>query len=349
MNTQISSSFRSRASFCESPYEISIIIVHYNTPQLTLDCIASLRRHVQHIQYEVIVIDNASEQNIEQLLSPSESSVRVIRLSRNCGFAVAANVGMANAGGEFFFLLNSDTMLLENTPQAMLDHMLLNSEIGILGPRQIDKEGRFTPSCGKFPSLIREMIRKILHARLSSNNYRLRDYMDQKFSDLSHVDWVSGSCMMIRRKALFETGLFDERFFMYFEDIDLCKRVQAQGWKIVYYPNHTLLHYGGQSARLNIMNVLLANRRSQLYFCHKYYGIVGTSVLRFLLMIKYFFNLSKSFALHAFFRFTEKKRRQYFTHALISKKLLGLVMTPFSNDPLIPSLPASSLLGSTKK
>ena len=229
--------------------ELSIIIVNYKTKSLTLNCIRSIYQHLPTASFEIIVLDNGSRDNLESFIMQEFPDIKFLEVGWNVGFARANNLGIQNAHGDFILLLNSDTRLMDDTLQSMLDFMQFHPEIGVLGPRHVDRNHSFVPSCGRFPNFRREIIRKIIHYRLSINDYQLRYFLDQKQSDQSIVDWVSGSCLLVRRKSLMDAGLLDERFFMYFEDIDLCKRIQQKGWRIQYYPEKTILHYGGQSGQ----------------------------------------------------------------------------------------------------
>lgn len=326
--------------------KLSVIIVNFNTSGLTLDCIRSILRHAPQCRFEIIVVDNGSEDDSSYDIRCSFPEVRFIEVGKNTGYAAANNLGILNAQGEFLVLLNSDTKLTEEMFTRMIQHMELHPGIGVLGPRQIDREEKYQLSCGRFPTLSSELIRKIWHYRLSIDDYEIRDYLDSKFSSLTNVDWVSGSCMMIRRSVLARTRLLDERFFMYFEDIDLCRRVWNEGFAVQYSPDVTLVHYGGESAKQNLMKVMTEYRRSQIYFTRKYYGYIGEFFIRGLLLLKYLFNLMKWGSVFLISRFLRRDTARSFTFTLLSKKVTLGAFHAIEKTPIEPALPKP---GSKKK
>lgn len=322
----------------KSSVELSIIIVHYKTKDFTLDCLKSIFANPPTGAYEIIVLDNGSNDGIREDLTNQFPAVRFMETGSNMGFAKANNLGIQNSRGDYILLLNSDTRVEGGLLQELADYMQFHPEIGVLGPRHIEKNRRFVPSCGKFPSLINELVRKIAHYQLKTDDFKLRDYLDQKFADREHVDWVSGSCLMVRRKALKDSGLLDERFFMYFEDIDFCKRVQRAGWKICYYPNQSLIHYGGQSAKHNILKVMYENRKSQLYFSRIYFGRLGCMVVRIVLFFKYSLSLVTSLAGVAASKIKGKSIKESYAKALISKKVIVLTLRRINRNRKIAKL-----------
>jgi len=318
------------------PIALSIIIVNYKTAELTLDLIQSIYDHAPDVTYEILVMDNGSDEYIEEDLRNRFPAVRFFETGRNVGFAKANNLGIHNSHGSYVLLLNSDTRIFDETLQSMMDYLQIHPNVGVLGPRQIGDDGKYVPSCGNFPTLISEMLRKIIHERLSMDDYRLREGIDDKYANSTNVDWVSGSCLVVRRKALADVGLLDERFFMYFEDIDFCKRIKDKGWQVQYFPDETILHYGGQSAKLNIMKIMVENRKSQLYFSRKHYGVLGAFVVRYFLWCKFVFNFMRWGLVFLGLKTVGKPSRKIYARVLFSKKVimmsLGRVMTK-PNEP----------------
>jgi GT2 family glycosyltransferase len=317
---------------------LSIILVNYKTTEFTLKCLQSIYDHPPQCSFEVIVMDNASYDDIEVRVCERFPRVRFLETGENMGFARANNLGIHNSHGRYVVLLNNDTMVIEPIFDEMMAFMENNSGVGILGPRHIDTEGRFQPSSGKFPTFMSEAIRKIIHYRLSVDDYRVRDYLDVKSGNGNHVDWVSGSCLMVRRRTLEDIGLLDERFFMYFEDIDFCRRAQDSGWEVRFISNRSLMHHGGASARKNLMSVLIQNRKSQLYFSGKYYGLLGEWVIRILLLVKYGFNLIRWVAIFGIQKLFGHRGRHAYTMALLSKKVILISLRRVPSRALVPAL-----------
>ncbi len=318
--------------------KLSIIVVHFNTPHLTVECLKSIQKHAPLFSWEVIVVDNGSEKNEEALFRGSCENLIYVETGKNIGFAAGNNLAILNSHGEYVFLLNSDTCLTENSFDIMLDFMDSHPEVGVLGCREVNEKNQFQLSCGHFPNLHNEMIRKIMHYRLSINDHKVRDYLDEKYASLKNVDWVSGSTMLLRRKALQDVGLLDERFFMYFEDIDLCRRIQDKGWGVRYLPATSICHYGGRSASFNLLNVLVEYRRSQAYFTRKYYGFMGGFLIRIFLFFKYALHALQWLVIYPVFFLIPKKRKRVNTMLLLAKKVLGIAVGEIQKAPLILNL-----------
>jgi GT2 family glycosyltransferase len=307
---------------------LSIIIVNYETPEHTLQCIHSIFKNRPSCSFEVILIDNGSRDKSLEIVRSEAPEVICIETGENLGFARANNLGITNAKGNFILLLNSDTKILDNSLDRMLEFLLANPEMGAVGPRQLDGTGKLQLSWGNFPTLISEAFRKLLHYRLSINDLKIRDYLQEKFSGSTDVDWVSGSCLMARKDALVDAGLLDGHFFMYFEDIDLCRRIKDKGWRVHYNSDITLIHYGGVSARKNILNVLVEYRHSQIYFTRKYYGLKGVLAIKLLLLAKYGVNFVRWFVAYASDLALRRQSKVSFAKLLLSKKTLELVFRP---------------------
>lgn len=318
--------------------ELSIVIPHYETPELTLACLESLLRWPPRMPYEILLMDNGSHEDFENDVEKRFPGVRFIRNTVNKGFANACNLGISNAPGSYIALLNSDTCLNENVFDPLVACLQADPKIGAVGPRHVDGDGRFQLSCGKFPTLLSELLRKILHYRLSIHDHKIRDYLDNRHSEIREVDWVSGSCVVFRRASLAGAGLLDERFFMYFEDIDLCRRLQLAGWRIHFYPHVSLVHYGGRSAAKNLMRVYVEYRRSQLYFARKYYGSPGMVTIRFLLTMKYGLHALRVLPFFVFRRLRGLSVTESYTLLLLSKKVFLLTFDKVPTEPRVPPL-----------
>ena len=304
---------------------LSIIIVNFETPDYTLQCIRSIYANPPSQPFEVILIDNGSQDGSFEQIRSEVPQARCIETGQNLGFSRANNLGINNALGRYVLLLNSDTKIADNSLDRMLEYIAARPELGALGPRQLDGEGKLQLSWGNFPTLVSEVYRKLLHQRLSLNDMKIRDYLEEKYAGSNEVDWVSGSCLMARKEAIVEAGLLDGHFFMYFEDIDLCKRLKDKGWNLHYNSEIVILHYGGISAKKNILHVLVEYRHSQIYFTKKYYGLQGVLILKMLLLIKYGANLIRwgtTYLANCLFR---QKTHESFSKLLLSKKTIELV------------------------
>lgn len=306
-------------------YKLSIIIVNFETFEYTSECIDSIYKNPPSCLYEIILIDNGSQDASLEKIQEKFPEVKCIRIGENLGFSLANNLGIQNARGELVLLLNSDTKILNGSLNRIVEYLNDNPSVGVVAPRQIDGTGRIQFSWGGFPTFISEFYRKIVHYRLSIDDPKIRDYLEEKCNAICEVDWVSGSCLLVRKKALFDVGLFDKNFFMYFEDIDLCRKIKDSGWQINYNPNATILHYGGVSAKKNILHVLVEYRRSQIYFTRKYYGTLGVIFLKLLLFAKYGFYFIRWGMVYIIEKLSSKVSSETFAKLLLSKKAIGLI------------------------
>jgi hypothetical protein len=262
--------------------DVSIIIVSFNTRDLLRDCLITLFREAGDLNYETFVIDNASKDGSAAMVAQEFPQVKLIQSEVNLGFAAANNLGFAQASGRYIVLLNSDAFL---TPQALpnaVAYLDRDPQIGIGGARLIGRDGTWQPSARLFPSVLNDFLTlsglatKYPHSRFFGR-------MDRTWADHNQaaiVDWVPGAFSIIRRSVLEKIGYFDEQFFLYFEEVDLCRRVQAAGYTIWYWPDVTVIHLGGESSKtltgLTMSNsgkqITLWQMRSALLFYRKHHG-----------------------------------------------------------------------------
>jgi len=306
--------------------DLSIIIVNYQTKDYLRRCLKPLYNHPSlNNNQEIVVIDNNSADGSVDMVREEFPYVKLICLDENVGFGRANNIGIKSSKGKFLILLNSDTEMSQQTLAQMVEYIEQNEDIGILGCRQFDSKGNLQLSFGKFPTLRREIVRKFLHSRLSINGHLIREYLETKYNGEIEVDWVSGSCMALRREALEQAGLFDPAFFMYFEDIDLCERIKKTNWKVCYNSQLALLHHGGITARQNLARSYIEYRKSQFYFCRKYYGIKGLIVLKMIVFIKFLFVAIRTSFYFLANIFIKKRRKEQYIRLLLCKKVFEMV------------------------
>lgn len=227
----------------------SIIVVNYNTKDLLKRCFDSIRGSAGDLSYELIVVDNGSRDGSAEYLRKEYPDCALIECAENLGFARANNVGYEKASGDYVVLLNSDAFLVGGSLAAAVELMDRHPEVGLAGGRLIGEDGAWQPSARSFPGLWNDFI---IATGLSARNRQSRifgrpdlTYLDQGKDIL--CDWVPGAFTIIRRPIVEELGLFDERFFLYYEEVDLCRRIKKAGWKIAYWPAITVIHIGGAS------------------------------------------------------------------------------------------------------
>ena len=206
--------------------DLSVVILNWNTCALLEKCLRSLVCQEGSIAFEVVVVDNASEDGSRKMVKELFPEVRLITNPTNIGFGAGNNVAIPESTGRYVFFLNSDTVVLEGALAAMVHHADTNPDIGILGPKLLNEDSSLQYSCRRYPNLGTGFFRNTPLGRLFPNNRFATDYL---YKDWDHatprdVDWVSGAALMIRRTLLDKIGGFDEDFFMYCEDVDLCWR-----------------------------------------------------------------------------------------------------------------------------
>jgi N-acetylglucosaminyl-diphospho-decaprenol L-rhamnosyltransferase len=249
----------------------SAVIVNYASWPLTLRCIASLRE-TGYEDLEIVVVDNGGGEGPPEL--PPE--VRLIRNPRNEGFARACNRGIAVSRGEVILLINPDARVLPGFFERAADLFASDPRLGIAGPRITGEDGRLQLSARREITPASGLVgRTSLLTRLLPKSRLVREEFPTSAdpSRPAEVDWVSGACMLVRRRALEDVGPLDERFFMYFEDADLCRRARQRGWRVRYEPALEAAHHTGGSSHNRPRAVWLLHKSAFLY--HRKHGPRG--------------------------------------------------------------------------
>lgn len=233
--------------------DVSIVIVSYQSRGDLGRCLSSLREC--GLARQVLVIDNASQDGSRDLVDTCFPEVRLICLPGNFGFAKACNVGVDASSGKYCLFVNPDAHLSRSTVQELIRIAEENPRVGLVGPRVFDEDGRTVQlSCRSFPTIGSLFFHRfsILNLLFPGNRWRHRYLLlDRDLSEPTQVDWVSGCCILARRDMLKDLGGFDERFFMYSEDVDLCLRARQAGWATYYVPSACITHrIGGSSDSL---------------------------------------------------------------------------------------------------
>ena len=270
----------------------SIIIVSFNTREILRDCIARLFEVSHGLDIEVIVVDNNSRDASADMVERDFPAVRLIRSAINLGFAAANNLGFGQVTGEFILLLNPDALLEPEALQRALRHMSSDPAIGIGGGRLLDRAGSMQPSARLYPSLLNEvLVLSGLAARFPKSRFFGRfDRTWDVSGRASRVDWIPGAFALIRKSALDAVGAFDERFFLYYEEVDLCLRFRRAGWEIWYWPDVVVRHWGGESSKTvkdvefssSGSQLTLWRMRSALLYYRKHHGALTTSLVALL-------------------------------------------------------------------
>ncbi|XGV98773.1 MAG: glycosyltransferase family 2 protein [Leptolyngbya sp. BL-A-14] len=264
---------------------VSIILVNYNGAEVVLECLRSLVQYLQTISYEIIVVDNASTDESATLISANFPVVHLLQQKENQGFGAGNNAGAKHAKGEFLFFLNTDTLMMSDVLPPLVTLMKEHPDVGIIGTKLLNADGSLQLSIASEISIAGEY--KTLKQVKYSNSPQQQEAIAKRFDQTQTVDIVIGAAFFMR-KVLFEAlNGFDETFFMYFEESDLCQRARDRGWKILYTPDVSIIHLGGYSVDKVSDRMRLEYRRSQLYYYRKHRPVWEQLLLRFYLAIKF--------------------------------------------------------------
>jgi GT2 family glycosyltransferase len=229
--------------------DVSTVIVNWNTCGILRDCLASLYANTANITFKVIVVDNASSDGSVDMIKSEFPQVELIVNAENRGFAAANNQAIAVGKGRYVLLLNSDTVVLDGALDKIVAFADSHPEAGIVTCRALNKDRTLQPTCFMFPSVLNMFLWAICLARLfPTSRFFGRERMTWwDRNDVREVDVATGCFMLVRREAMDQIGLLDERFFMYGEETDWCYRFRKAGWKILFTPDAEIIHLGGAS------------------------------------------------------------------------------------------------------
>lgn len=258
-----------------SRLELSVIIVNYNVKHFLEQCLYSVRQALKKTSGEIIVIDNCSTDNSLAYLQPAFPDVRFIANKENLGFARACNQGWQVSSGRFVLFLNPDTILPEDCFDACIHFFNEHPDAGALGSKMLDGSGQFLKESKRaFPSPLTSLYKlfglsKLFPRSAHFSRYHLGHLDENKNNE---VDVLAGAFMMIKKEVLDQVGGFDERFFMYGEDVDLSYRIQKSGYKNFYFAGSPIIHFKGESTRKGSMNYVRMFYTAMSLFVRKHYG-----------------------------------------------------------------------------
>ena len=253
-------------------------------------CLASLPDAAgsRWAECELIVVDNASTDNSVEMVRARFPHARLIALPENIGFTGGNNAGIAASRGRFVFLLNPDTVAHPGSIEAMLDYIERHLETGIVGPRLLNPDGTLQSSRRRFPTLLTGLIESTPLQPLFAGSRALREFymLDKSDNETQQVDWLSGAALLCRRETLDQVGAFDPGYFMFSEEIDLCRRVNNAGWNVVYLPDAQVTHYGGQSTSQDVpsRHINFNTGKARYYRLHEG-PLFGAIIRRYLLLV----------------------------------------------------------------
>jgi GT2 family glycosyltransferase len=252
---------------------VSVVVVSWNARKYLKQCLESLREGVCRLPMEVLVVDNASTDGSSEMVEQHFPNCRLIRNETNLGFAKANNIGIKASAGRYVCMVNSDVRVLPDCIRRLVDYCEAHAEVGMAGPRILGGDGRLQRSCRGFPTLWNMFCRSLaldsLFPRCRLFGGYLLPYWEH--DSLQAVDILSGCFWMVRREALPKVGLLDEKFFMYGEDMDWCKRFWLNRWRVIFVPAAEAIHYGGASSANAPVRFFIEKQRANLQYWKKHH------------------------------------------------------------------------------
>lgn len=267
-----------------SPLDVSVILVSYNTASLLQPCLDRLAAALSSLHAQVLVVDNASRDESLSLLREHYSHYEIVENKTNVGFGRANNQVLSDVRGRYVLLLNTDAYIEPDAIVKSIAYMDANPRCGVLGARLVGADGLLQPSCRYFPTPFSVFL---LHTGLHRAFPRVRmvDDMAWDHASVRQCDWVPGCYYLVRREVIDAVGLFDPRFFLYYEEVDHCLAVKKAGWQVTYFPATTVIHLGGESARSDAglsdegRQISPLQAESEFLFFRKHRGVYGAWTL----------------------------------------------------------------------
>jgi GT2 family glycosyltransferase len=262
--------------------DASVVLVSFNTRDLTRECLNSLYESSTGVEIEVLVVDNASRDASAEMIEREFPQVRLFRTDVNLGFGGGNNLAFPHARGRYVVLLNTDAFLKGDALQRSIAYMDADSRIGVGGGKLVGRDGSWQPSGHQFPSPLNDLLRiSGVATKFAESRFFGREQFTWSGPDRQvDVDWVTGAYAVIPRAALEKIGYFDERFFLYYEEVDLCRRFKQAGYLVRYWPDVEVIHLGGESSKTvtdlrmskSGAQLELWRMRSELLYYRKHHG-----------------------------------------------------------------------------
>jgi N-acetylglucosaminyl-diphospho-decaprenol L-rhamnosyltransferase len=234
---------------------VEVAVVSHNSARWLPDCLDSLRGLRLDVALHVTVVDNASADGSADLVRADYPEVRLIASEANHGYARAVNRAARTGRGEYLLILNPDVRAHPDSVQVLLSHLEENPNVGLIAPRLLNPDGSLQYSCRRHYTMGTYLLRRMPLRRWFASHPTVRRHLmaDWDHATVREVDWVLGAAMMVRRSAL-GTSIMDERYFLYFEDVDLCMRLQDEGWQVIYHPGAEMVHHHVRDSSRGFLN-----------------------------------------------------------------------------------------------
>lgn len=263
--------------------KFSIIIINYKQEELVKNCISSVYNTFKSASFEVILINNSPDNVLPKFNLPNFKLIE----TENYGYAVANNTGAKKAGGEYLFFLNGDT-IIKSDFLADFDKEFSGKEFGTVGLKLIFEDGTFQPSCYLENNFFNEIKNKKLEKIFKGGDSAKKLETEKKYSAVQKANWVSGAAMIIRKDVFDKIGGFDERFFLFYEDADICKRLNDSGYPVYFYPDSKIVHLKGENVNREFNNITYYfSKKSQLLYYKLHNSFMQRFMVRAYLILKF--------------------------------------------------------------
>jgi N-acetylglucosaminyl-diphospho-decaprenol L-rhamnosyltransferase len=269
--------------------DLWVSVVSHRTPALLRHCLESLAAQRAGVDLEVTVVDNDSGDGSAEMVETEFPWVHLIRNARNLGFGAAHNQTIRASSGKYVLLLNSDAAPGPGALRILVDALDLDPRRAVVGPKLRYPDGSVQPSRRRFPTSLTLFFESTQLQRVWPKNAILRRYFvaDRSDDEPQEVDWLVGACLCVRRSAIDQIGLLDERFFMYSEELDWCRRFRLAGWRVAYVPSAEVMHLEGGSSRQDLAARDRRFQSSKLAYAAKWHGPAVSALLRSYLVLEY--------------------------------------------------------------
>jgi len=230
---------------------LSIIITHHRTPILLKLCLKSIKESIGQIEHEIFIVDSEAEKETQELIKENFSKIQFVSFEKNVGYAKLVNSGLKKSRGEYILFLNADILVSQNSISRLIEYLEENNQVGIVGPRLLTFNHLPQNSCFRFPTIGGFIARRTFLGKIRWGRERMNRFLmeGEDFSSPRQVDWLQGSAMLTRKDIADKIGLWDERFFLYLEDTDWCRRFWQKGYRVVYLPSAQVFHYYGRASK----------------------------------------------------------------------------------------------------
>ncbi|TSC56668.1 MAG: family 2 glycosyl transferase [Parcubacteria group bacterium Gr01-1014_18] len=231
--------------------DLSIIILNYKSSGLCRTAIRGIEKIPHKISYEIIVVDNDSRDGLDQIMKDEFPHIRFIQSGKNLGHPAGNNLGISASSGRYVMILNADIAVLDNAFDKVVEYMDAHPQVGASACRLMNPDGTLQYSCRRFYRMMTPLYSRTFLGKTRRGDAHMRDFLmiDYDHSKSGPVDWLQGSCLLLRRSVLQKIGAMDERFFLYFGDVDWCRRVWNSGHEVHYIANASIVHYFHRESR----------------------------------------------------------------------------------------------------